>query len=75
MVGIRENYYAWEWGDALFVVIDPYMYTKTKPEWGWSLGLEQYNWLKKTLSNMQKDESFLGQLVIKLIKLVVRMIF
>lgn len=59
MVGIRENYYAWEWGDALFVVIDPYMYTKTKPEWGWSLGLEQYNWLKKTLSNSKAKYKFL----------------
>ena len=59
MVGIRENYYAWEWGDALFVVIDPYMYTKSKPEWGWSLGLEQYNWLKKTLSNSKAKFKFL----------------
>ncbi len=25
------DYYAWEWGDALFVVIDPYWYTTTKP--------------------------------------------
>lgn len=59
MVGIRENYYAWEWGDALFVVIDPYMYTKSKPEWGWTLGLEQYNWLKKTLSNSKAKFKFL----------------
>ena len=59
MVGIRENYYAWEWGDALFVVIDPYMYTKSKPEWGWSLGLEQYNWLKRTLSNSKAKYKFL----------------
>lgn len=29
--GRRENYYAWTWGDALFVVIDPYWYTTTKP--------------------------------------------
>jgi hypothetical protein len=26
-----EDYYAWEWGDALFVVFDPYWYTTTKP--------------------------------------------
>jgi hypothetical protein len=25
------DYYAWQWGDALFVVIDPYWYTTTKP--------------------------------------------
>ena len=29
--GKRENYYAWTWGDALFVVIDPFWYTTTKP--------------------------------------------
>ena len=28
---LREDYYAWEWGDALFVTIDPYWYTMTKP--------------------------------------------
>jgi hypothetical protein len=29
--GLREDYFAWEWGDALFVVIDPYQYTLVKP--------------------------------------------
>ena len=28
---LREDYFAWEWGDALFVVIDPYQYTMIKP--------------------------------------------
>jgi hypothetical protein len=28
---LREDYYAWEWGDALFIVIDPFHYTLTKP--------------------------------------------
>jgi hypothetical protein len=28
---LREDYYAWEWGDALFVVLDPFQYTMTKP--------------------------------------------
>ncbi len=28
---LREDYFAWEWGDALFVVIDPYHYTMIKP--------------------------------------------
>ncbi|MEY3922076.1 MAG: hypothetical protein RL634_1837 [Bacteroidota bacterium] len=48
-VGFRENYYAWEWGNALFVVIDPYFYTQSKPGWGWTLGQDQYNWLEATL--------------------------
>ena len=28
---LREDYYAFEWGDALFIVIDPYWYSMTKP--------------------------------------------
>jgi hypothetical protein len=48
-VGLRENYYAFEWGDALFVVLDPFWYTLKKPDWGWTLGPEQYNWFSKTL--------------------------
>ncbi|MGB8590901.1 MAG: malectin domain-containing carbohydrate-binding protein, partial [Candidatus Acidiferrales bacterium] len=26
-----QDYYAWTWGDALFVIIDPYWYSTTKP--------------------------------------------
>jgi hypothetical protein len=53
-VGQQQNYYAWEWGDALFVVLDPYWYTGNKPgkggdNWGWSLGRQQYDWLRETL--------------------------
>ncbi len=29
--GYKDDYYAWTWGDALFVVIDPFWYTTTKP--------------------------------------------
>lgn len=54
-VGVRHNYYAWEWGDALFVVLDPYWYTPMRPEasgdWSLTLGREQYEWLKKTLES------------------------
>ncbi|MFZ4545426.1 MAG: T9SS type A sorting domain-containing protein [Saprospiraceae bacterium] len=54
-VGQRENYYSWTWGDAQFIVIDPYWYTKTKPDaqngWRWTLGKTQYDWLKSTLEN------------------------
>jgi hypothetical protein len=28
----HEDYYAWEWGDALFVVLDPYHYSTTWPD-------------------------------------------
>jgi hypothetical protein len=60
--GLRESYYAWEWGDALFVVLDPFWNTMQKPHrlggkypctcdgWDWTLGLDQYNWLYETLN-------------------------
>ena len=61
-VGQRENYYAWTWGDALFIVIDPYWYTKPKPDaqngWRWSLGKTQYDWLKATLENSSAKFKF-----------------
>ena len=31
---LPEDYYAFEWGDALFVAIDPFWYTSTKPYTG-----------------------------------------
>jgi hypothetical protein len=58
--GLRHDYYSWEWGDALFVVLDPFWYTSTKPHshgggegsedpWDWTLGVDQYNWLYDSL--------------------------
>ncbi len=71
----REDYYAWEWGDALFVVFDPFQYTMANPygatagessddpasgdRWNWSFGLEQYNWLKQTLQNSNAKYKFM----------------
>ncbi|HTY35481.1 MAG TPA: metallophosphoesterase [Bacteroidota bacterium] len=57
-VGLRQNYYAWEWGSALFVVIDPYWYTKSKPNWGWTLGVDQYNWLRNVLTTSRARFKF-----------------
>jgi hypothetical protein len=50
-VGLRENYYAWEWGDALFMVLDPFGYSENGGGWGWSLGKEQYDWMADTLGS------------------------
>jgi len=60
-VGLRENYYAWEWGDALMIVIDPYWYTRISQRagWGWTLGSRQYNWLKKTLEQSTAKFKFI----------------
>jgi hypothetical protein len=54
--GHSRNNYAWTWGDALFVVLDPYWYTAQKPgktvdNWGWTLGDTQYHWFKNILEN------------------------
>ena len=64
---LKENYYAFEWGDALFVMIDPFWNTMVKPfagsiggeendervgdRWDWTLGEAQYEWLRATLEN------------------------
>lgn len=62
-VGKRENYYAWTWGNALFIVIDPYWYTMQKPGatsgWYWTLGKTQYDWLKKTLETSTAKFKFM----------------
>ena len=59
--GYLEDYYAWQWGDALFVVLDPFRYTTARPHgvgagyrssrdgWDWTLGEDQYEWLFETL--------------------------
>ena len=73
---LLEDYYAWTWGDALFVVIDPFWYTTTKPffgttgggegtdtgsgdRWDWTLGYDQYVWLKEVLENCDAAYKFI----------------
>jgi uncharacterized protein (TIGR03437 family) len=64
-IGELRDYYAWQWGDALFVVIDPYWNSpaqvdtglggqssttpKTPDKWSVTHGDAQYQWLKQTL--------------------------
>jgi hypothetical protein len=71
---LREDYYAWTWGDALFVVIDPFQYTMTNPygasagegsddpasgdSWNWTLGEQQYLWLKGVLETSSAKYKF-----------------
>jgi hypothetical protein len=58
--GLLRDYYAFTWGDALFVTLDPYwhseevspdstLYDDPEPKWGATLGDAQYQWLKQTL--------------------------
>ena len=62
-VGALQDYYAWEWSDALFIVLDPYWFTPpqrgaTSDLWGPSLGETQYRWLKTTLETSQAKWKF-----------------
>ena len=56
-----ENYYAWEWGDALFVVLDVYRDcdVNEKPQnWDWTLGEAQYRWMRSTLEGSNAKYKF-----------------
>ncbi len=51
--GMLEDYYAFEWGGALFVVLDPFWFTRERKRddnWSMTLGEAQYRWLAKTLA-------------------------
>ena len=55
IAGVLQNYYAFEWGDALFVALDPFWYTARQKgggeeNWSRTLGREQYDWLASTLA-------------------------
>jgi hypothetical protein len=70
-IGLLRDYYAWTWGDALFVVIDPYWHSSqpvdnsltgapkgSRDLWNVTLGDEQYQWLKKTLQTSKARYKF-----------------
>jgi len=67
--GMLQDYYAWEWGSALFVVLDPYWYTPRQrrgdDNWTCTLGETQYRWLQATLeaSDAPLKFVFIHQLV------------
>ena len=58
-VGLRKNYYAFEWGNAQIIVLDPYWYTTAKPGWGWTLGADQYNWFKTAITTSKAKYKFI----------------
>lgn len=60
-IGQPENYFAWTWGEALFVVLDVYRDcdVNDKPQnWDWTLGKTQYDWLKTTLETSKSKFKF-----------------
>ncbi|MCX7029339.1 MAG: metallophosphoesterase [Spirochaetes bacterium] len=70
-IGLLRDYYAWTWGDALFIVIDPYWHSpepvdnvlgggeKTRDLWKTTLGDAQYAWFKKTLETSTAKFKFI----------------
>lgn len=71
-IGLLKDYYAFEWGNALFVIIDPYWHSKIavdgqpleqnskskRDQWDITLGSEQYYWLKSTLEKTKAKYKF-----------------
>ena len=72
-LGQRRSYYAFEWGDALFIVLDPFWSQtagvntpgnsqdccqKNAGYWSLTLGTAQYNWLKQTLEKSTATYKF-----------------
>lgn len=53
--GLLRDYYAWTWGEALFVVLDPFWFAPRQrgqsDNWQRTLGTEQYQWLEQTIEN------------------------
>ena len=72
-IGLLRDYYAFTWGDALFVVIDPYWHSsqtvdnqfgadrdqkKNRDLWNVTLGDAQYAWFKQTLETSSAKYKF-----------------
>ena len=61
-VGQRASWYAWRWGDALCVVLDPYWSSQKLSggdAWGYTLGERQYRWLADTLASSAATFKFI----------------
>jgi predicted phosphodiesterase len=62
-IGILEDYYAWKWGDAQFIVLDPFWYTTERRRddnnWYWTLGQDQYQWFRKTMETSDSKFKFI----------------
>lgn len=56
-------WYSWNWGDATFIVLDPFVATTRKTRgdedgWNWTLGKEQFDWFAKTLKDSKSKFKF-----------------
>ncbi len=56
-------WYSYNWGDATFIVLDPFVATNRKTRgdedgWNWTLGKEQFDWFAKTLKGSRSKFKF-----------------
>lgn len=62
--GPLGNFYAFAWGDATFVMLDPYRYTNVGSTWRpgyaseWTLGATQWAWLETVLAGRTTRHGF-----------------
>ncbi|MBK8093499.1 MAG: metallophosphoesterase [Verrucomicrobiaceae bacterium] len=56
----KHSYFAFEWGSALFIGLDPFWATMQRGASGWdmTLGEKQYRWLEKTLASSKAAMRF-----------------
>ncbi|MEY4386450.1 MAG: hypothetical protein RLY20_1733 [Verrucomicrobiota bacterium] len=58
-----RNYYAWETNNALFIALDPFWFSprarRGDDNWVFTLGKEQYDWLKRTLETSKAKFKFI----------------
>jgi len=69
-IGLLKDYYSWNWGDSLFVVIDFYWHSpvpvdnvlgggaKRSNMWEVTLGDTQYKWFEQTLASSTAKHKF-----------------
>ena len=60
-LGLLQDYHAWEWGDALFVALDPFWFSRESRDdnWARSLGEAQYQWFQRTLEGSKAKFKFI----------------
>ncbi|MEI7613625.1 MAG: metallophosphoesterase [Betaproteobacteria bacterium] len=59
--GQLQDYYTWTWGEALFIVLNPYWHGSSRrgdERWELSLGNSQYQWLKQALATSKARYKF-----------------
>lgn len=63
-LGKIQNYFEWKWGDAQFIVLDPFWSTHQRGRgdangnWSRTLGDEQFHWLEKVLAESKSKYKF-----------------